>query len=325
MLPKRIEANVIAWALTAFFLLCTRVTVAQADMRSSIIPERIAGELREIESAAAHHATDEELGKLWGQLASDYLYEMDVPRAEEAYNRALKLLRESVAPRPYYAAALDGLGALYLLKGQIVESENCRRKALAIFNEEGDRQNVDMIHGNLAITLLKEGKYKDAEKEATKAIEGMLGQAKPDATDLISALVARGRARCFQHRCKEGLSDAERAVDISRAFVRPNSLAAWSSWDALGNMEWKTGDLAGADEKMRKALQILSETRELPYPVLVSARIVALNQYQQFLNETHRKAEARQVGVEMARLTKAQTPVCRNCTVNVEGLSNALR
>jgi tetratricopeptide (TPR) repeat protein len=324
MLLKRIATNVIALALTTFFLLCTRVTVAQADMRSSIIPDRIAGELREIESAAAHHATDEELGKLWGQLASDYLHEMDVPRAEEAYNRALKLLRGSVAARPYYATALDGLGGLYLLKGQMVESENCGRKALAIFNEEGDRKNMDILYGNLAITLLKEGKYKEAEKEATKAIEGMLGQAKSDA-DLTSALIARGYARCFQRRCKEGLSDAEQAVDIIRAVVRPNPVAATTSWDALGYMEWKTGDLAGADENMRKALQILSETNDLPYPVLATARIVALNHYQQFLNETHRKAEARHVGDEMARLTKAQTPMCRNCTVNVEGLSNTLR
>ena len=85
-------------------------------------------------------------------------------------------------------------------------------------------------------------------------------------------------------------------------------------------MEWKTGDLAGADEKMRKALQILSEANDLPYPVAEGARIKVLNQYQRFLNETHRKAEARQVQDEMARLSRAQTPACRNCTVSVEGL-----
>ena len=325
MLLKRIAANVIALTLTPSFFLCTKLAVAQADMRPSNVTERIAGELRAIESAAAYHATDDELGKLWERLGSDYQYEMDFPRAEAAYNHALKLLRGSVAARGDYATALDGLGALYLLMGQTTESENCRRKALAIFDEEGDHKNVDMLHGDLAVILLEEGKYKDAEKEASKAIEGMLGQAKPDATDLISTLIARGYARCLQHRCKEGLSDAEQAVDIIRALVRPNSLAVAGSLRALGYMEWKTGDVAGADEKMRRALQILNETSDLPYPVLVSARIVALNQYQQFLNETHRKAEARQVVDEIARLSRAQTPACRNCTVNVEGLRNALR
>ena len=325
MLLKRIATNVIALALTPSFLLCTRLAVAQADMRSPIVTERIAGELRAIESAAARHATDDQLGKLWEQLASDYQYEMDLPRAEAAYDHALKLLRGSVAARGDYATTLDGLGALYLLTGQVAESENCRSKALAIFNEEGDRKNVAMLHGDLAVILLTEGKYKDAEKEASKEIEGMLGQARPDATDLISTLIARGYARCLQRRCKEGLSDAEQAVDITQALVRPNSLAAAGSWRWLGYMEWKTGDVAGADEKMRRALQILNETSDLPSPVLVSARIGVLRQYQQFLNETHRKAEARQVVDEIARLSRAQTPACRNCTVNVEGLRNALR
>jgi hypothetical protein len=83
--------------------------------------------------------------------------------------------------------------------------------------------------------------------------------------------------------------------------------------------------VAGADEKMRRALQILSEKTDLPYPAMVSARIGVLRHYQQFLNETHRKAEARQVVDEIALLSRAQTPACRNCTVNVEGLRNALR
>jgi tetratricopeptide (TPR) repeat protein len=144
MLLKRIAANVVALALTSSLLLCTRLAVAQADMSPPVTPERTAGELRAIESAAARHATDDELGKLWEQLASDYQYEMDLPRAEEAHNHALKLLRGSVAARGDYAAALDDLGGLYLLTGQMAESENCRRKALAIFDEEGDRKNVDM-------------------------------------------------------------------------------------------------------------------------------------------------------------------------------------
>jgi len=143
------------------------------------------------------------------------------------------------------------------------------------------------------------------------AIEGMLGQARPDAIDLVSAFVARGFARCHQRRCKEGLSDAEHAVDMVRALVQPNSVAAAVSWRALGYMEWKTGDVAGADEKMRRALQILSEKSDLPYPVLLNARIVARGQYQQFLTETHRKAEARQLGDEIAVLRESR----RRCAV----------
>jgi len=92
---KWIAVNVIALALTPSFLLCTTQAKTQADIKPPGTPERIAGELRAIESAAARHATDDELGKLWEQLASNYLHEMDLSRAEEAYDRALKLLRGS--------------------------------------------------------------------------------------------------------------------------------------------------------------------------------------------------------------------------------------
>lgn len=324
MFLKRLAVHVIALALMPYDLLCTTQAQTQADMKPPVTPERIARDLRTIESAAGSHATGDELGKLWEQLASDYLHEMDFYQAEEAYNRALKLLRGSGTATVDYAMALDGLGSIYLVTGRLAESENCRRKAIAIFEAQGDRKTVDRLHRYLAGILLEERKYKEAENEASKATEGMLGQVRPDATDLVYAFIARGYARCYQRRCKEGLSDAEQAVDIVRAFVPPNSLAASVSWRTLGYMEWKTGDVAGAEEKMRRALQILSEKSELPYPLLVRARIVALRQYQQFLNETHRKAEARQLGDEIARLTREQTPLCSNCTVNVEGLSNAM-
>jgi tetratricopeptide (TPR) repeat protein len=322
MLPRRIEANVLGLALAASFLLCIRVGEAQTDMVSSITSARIAAQLRAIESAVGRRANNDELGKLWEQLASDYLDGIDVPHAEEAYGRALKLLHGSVAARSSYATALNGLGALYLLTEQTAESENCRRKALAIFNEEGDRQNVNRVQGDLAVSLLKEGKYKEAEKEASKAIEGMLGQAEANLNDLNTALLTRGYAKCSQRRCKEGLTDIEQAIDNIRAFAQPNSLMAATSWVALGYIEWKTGDLVGADETMRKALQILSEANDLPNQALVAARIKVLNQYQQFLNQTHRKVEARRMQAEMARLSIAQTPACRNCTVNIEGLRN---
>jgi len=58
MLLKRVATNVIALALMPSFLLCTRLAVAQADTKSPIVTERVAGELKAIESAAARHATD---------------------------------------------------------------------------------------------------------------------------------------------------------------------------------------------------------------------------------------------------------------------------
>lgn len=299
---------------------------AQANPNSPATPQRIEAELKAIETAAAHHATDDQLGELWGLLAVDYQDEMDFPRAQQAYDRSLKLLRGSVTARRSYAAILDSLASLYALTDQLPEAENCRRKALAIYESEGDLMDSLALHGNLSATLLKEGKLKDAESEASQEIEGISGHPEPYAAALVLALNTRSYARCLQHRCDEGLSDARHALEIAQSFLSPNSLAAASSWSVLGYMEWKSGgDVAGCDEKMRKALQLLSDQNsEVPHPALVDTRIWVLKEYQQVLAATHRKAEARQIEAEMARLKQDHAPICTNCTVNVDGLTKSL-
>lgn len=319
MLHKRI-VSIVALALPLSRLLCSTLAAAQAPMTQ----ERIQAVLREIESATARHATDDQLGELWGVLGADYREEMQISRAEAAYDHALKLLHGSLTARRSYAAVLDGYASLYLLTGQTAEAENSRRKALAIFDAEGDRMNSLALHGSLAMILLEEGKFKDAEKQSSVEIEGLLGQEKSYAAELVFALNVRSYARCLQRRCKDGLSDATQALDIVQAYLPQNSVAAASSWSAVGYMEWKSGDLAGCDEKMQKALQILDDNNsDIPYPELLDTRIWALKEYQQFLSGTHRKAEAQQAEDEIARLTRQQTPVCRNCTVNVDALASA--
>jgi hypothetical protein len=67
MLPKRIEAKVIALA-QPFSYSVQGLRQRKPDMVSPITSERIVGELRTIESAAARRATDDELGKPVGTI-----------------------------------------------------------------------------------------------------------------------------------------------------------------------------------------------------------------------------------------------------------------
>src|SRR5258708_33082868 len=84
MLRKRI-ASVIGLALPLSCLLCSTQAAAQADLSSPATPQRIQAELKAIESTAAHQATNDQLGQLWGLVASDYQHAMDIPRAADAY------------------------------------------------------------------------------------------------------------------------------------------------------------------------------------------------------------------------------------------------
>jgi tetratricopeptide (TPR) repeat protein len=309
----------------ALLLVCGVRAWTQDDVRPPATPERIAAELKRIESAASWHATTDQLGRVWALLAADYQDLGDLRRAEDGYDHALKLLRGSASAERSYAITLDALGSLYLETGRNVEAENCRRKALAIFEKLGDQRNASALHSHLALTLLREDKYKEAEKEASETLEGMQGQKDVEPGRVVSVLFTRVYARCHEHRCKEGLADARQAMEIVRTELRPDTLEAVAAWVALGYALWKTGDNAGGGESMREGLRILSEKKDMPQPVFAYARLGLLTQYAQFLNATHRKEEARQVESEMALLSDGQVRSCNGCTVNVVALSNTLR
>ena len=76
---------------------------------------------------------------------------------------------------------------------------------------------------------------------------------------------------------------------------------------------------------MREALRILSEKNDMSKAMIAQARLGVLAQYEQYLHSTHRKTEAQSIEAEMTQLRGEQQPSCDNCTVNVVGLSNALR
>jgi tetratricopeptide (TPR) repeat protein len=306
-------------------LLCGGLAWSQNEARQAATPERIAEEVKKIEDAASWHATTDQLGILWGWLAADYQEMADVQRAEKAYTHALALLHESRSAQRSYASALDGLGALYLETGRMAESENCRRKALAILEAEGDSFGVSAVHGHLGINLAREGRYKDAEREASEALAGMLGRKDANAGEVVSVLITRAYARCIEHHCADGLADAKQAMEMIRAIFPADSLEAAAALIALGYALWKTGDEDGGGDAMRESLRLLREKTDVPQAALAGSRLDALREYALYLHQTHRKDEQRQVEREIAQIQSAQPQVCHACTVSVVGLANGSR
>jgi len=85
----------------------------QENTQPAVTPrERIANELKLIEDAPHWHATDIQIGRLWGHLAFDYQSEGDMQLSEEAYSRAIVFLGTAPSAQSDYATALDNLGSL---------------------------------------------------------------------------------------------------------------------------------------------------------------------------------------------------------------------
>lgn len=306
------------------FLLCGPRAWTQMNERPHATPERIAAELKQIETASAK-ATGDQLGIRWALLGFDYQDVGDVQRAEEAYGRALKLLGGSSSAPRSYAIALDGLASLYIETGRAAESETCLRKAIAVLERIGDQTTASIFYGRLGQSLLGQHKYKAAEPEFSMAVKGVEGAESVHPRVLVSFILGQAYSKCFQHRCAEGLADAKRGMEIVGRVLPSDSIEAVMAWMTLGYMLWKTGDFAGGGESMRVGLRVLSEKKDMTPATHALTRSGALSEYAQYLKATHRKAEAKQVEREIASLRSVQERSCNGCTVNVVGLSNALR
>ena len=66
----------------------------------------------------------------------------------------------------------------------------------------------------------------------------------------------------------------------------------------------------------------LAET-EFVRAMLIDARMHVLVRYAIYLRETHRRAKARQIEGEVARLKDERRPECRGCTIHVTALSGS--
>jgi tetratricopeptide (TPR) repeat protein len=292
-------------------------TVMQPDQ---IVRDRIVANRAKIDAAASWHATDEQLGVLWRHLADDYASEFDMQRSEDAFMHSLKLLRMSPA-QALYADVLSDLAALYLQTERLKESESFGNKALAIYEGLGDQGGAAQARVGLAIALSHGNKFAESEEVSAKALKNLEGLGTPDPSVLVAGLIANSYAKCFQNRCDEGLVAARQAMGTASAVFAKDSIEVVASLLAVGFEEWKTGAPAEGEKAMREALEQMRQKTNMPYPLLVDGQLKVLTSYTNFLKATHQKTMAKQMENEITQLKNEQTPVCKNCTVNVMTLA----
>jgi hypothetical protein len=132
-----------------------------------------------------------------------------------------------------------------------------------------------------------------------------------------TALTSLSFARCAQNRCAAARLDAEQALSIARIEAQ-ESLSVADALMALGLADWKTGATHDAEQILIEAIRIVKAHTAPGDPVL----LYVLMEYRNYLKETHRVPEAKQIDAQLAALPHQP---CLNCSVSVSGLSRATR
>jgi tetratricopeptide (TPR) repeat protein len=281
--------------------------------------ERVETLLGQIKSSEAQHAGAAELGELWLRLADRYQSEQQFTPAEDAYVRALRLLRGSGA-QAGYADALDGMASLELAMGRLDKAKDSGKQALTAYAALGDRKHAGYVHETIAMALLYGRHGREAEVESAAGLAGLEASPAPDVSGLVSARLAHSYALCLQKKCAAALEDVDRAMEVAQMAFPEESLVMVTVWSARGFEQRKMGEVEESERSMREAVRLARGLTGVPQALLVRVQLGVMRRYETFLKESHRKQEAAQMEAEMGRLEAAHPAGCSGCTVSVAAL-----
>jgi tetratricopeptide (TPR) repeat protein len=279
---------------------------------------RIAQDLELIRTAEQQHLPDTQRAALWTQLALEYQDAADFLKAEDAYNKSLRLLK--TAPSEY-ASILDNLASLYLSYDRLEDAESARKQALTVREKLGNLSDIAVSQVHLADIALVRRQFKKAERLALQGIQGLEVSLNPPKVVLLSGFMTLAYARCSRGHCGEGLRNAEQAVAFTNRNFEPESAATGFALETLGFAEWKSGAKQDGEKAMLQGIQILRTKLAAADPRLAGVML----QYRAYLIEANRLAEAQEIQKQVARMVSQAGIYCSGCAVSVYSLSNGSR
>jgi tetratricopeptide (TPR) repeat protein len=320
-LSSLLRLQVYLLLLIAFILNVDVVRAQTSNVQTTSFEVRIAQDLELLRTADQNHLSNAQRAALWKNLALNYHSASEFLKAEDAYNRALHLLKTAPSDRAEYSSTLDDLASLYLTYGRFVDAESAIKQALKIRQKLGNRAESAVSEVHLSDIALVRHQYKKAERLALRGLEGMESSPDPPKTGMLSALITLAYARCSRGHCDEGLMNAKQAVAFAQKNSDSESAADGFALETLGFAEWKHGAKQDGEKAMLQAIQILRAKLAPADPRLGGV----LLQYRTYLLEANRQGEAQEINEQVTRMTRQAGVYCEGCTVSVYSLSNALR
>ncbi len=207
--------------LLLLIALVLRVGAVWAQTPDAQIPSsqaRIAQDLEVIRIGEQQHLPPAKQAALWEQLALQYESATEFLKAEDAYLRALRLLKNAPSARAEYAFTLDNLSSFYMIYRRLDDAESTRKQAIKVRQKLGSPAETGQSEVHLADIALLRRQYKKAERLTLHGLQMMESSSNPPRAGVLSAFITLTFARCSRGHCGEGLMNAKQAV----AFANKN-------------------------------------------------------------------------------------------------------
>lgn len=248
-------------------------------------------------------------GAVWWHLAMLYQDAARYQEAEHAYSKALELLK--TGDRITLANAMDEMGTMYVETGRYAQAEPLEQEALAMREAQKDPVAVGRSWMHLAMLSLSRRDLADAANYAEMAAERLVPEraghpAEKAATpeEKMTVLIYLSLVRCAQGVCVRAIPELKEAGQLARTSYGPQDFPVAFADFLLGYAYWKTGDSSSAAELMRSGTAGMDRQLGWGHPTY----ICAMTQYEAFLRQTRRNAEAAEVRAKIARVQASRRP-----------------
>ncbi len=285
----------VAVCLTAFSQ-SPQVTAPQRQAGSSQLPAWLQDRtevLRQIdlrEAVASEgertRADGKSLAGDYSQLAFLYVYAGLGLKAEDAFQRAIALLKDG--PQDQLANRLAQFGTLQAEMGEFRQAEKTQMKALEIRRSLGDLKGIAFSESMIAGVFDDERKFARARDYSQKAYDALAGRTDVTAAERIEVSHTLGFALTGLHNCDRGISVLQDALEMARSSRGWGDASVGYSEYMLGIGYWHCNDRDHAAVWLQRGTSDLKAKFGLNYATYV----YAMKQYALFLRQYGKKDEA---------------------------------
>jgi len=230
-------------------------------------------------------------GRIWSHLGQLYEDAGQYAQSETAFVRAIRLLKTVPGDDADLAGAIDGLGSLYMMRGDIQQAERAEQKALSIRQAKHLAADLAQSWFHLAALALRERQFEKARGYAQRAVEQLLQQPHPDPDEQINARFVLGLALCRLDRFPEAIAIMQSAMEIVKRTYAPSDFPYGFGSFLLGLAYWKSGDADTARDLMKTGSAVVENLLGINHPACVAI----MAEYERYLRSTRQNQEARAV------------------------------
>ena len=196
----------------------------------------------------------------------------DYANAQTRVQDLLRLAKQANDPQSM-ALAEEGLGKLYLALQDFPKALEHYNADYEILKSLNAKLNMGYIANNRADALGQLGRFEDARKALTEALEIAEPKGKDPYKDLQASIHLTGaRLNLFERKLPEAIAEARKALDITAGQSKSTTVEA-------GYISGLAQSLSGrTDEGRKRCEEAVAAARELRVPLLLSNALLALSQ-----------------------------------------------